>query len=215
MKYLFCFLFLFSSTLSYSQIEKIEIDKQIYEFETQQYIDSEPRGGEKKILTLSRINSLGKTKILSHILKDKWGDGNSESLELGDYVLSDSVITFYSFWCRKGDAPVSPYGARIQKYKFENSKLKLIESQIYIETTAIYWLENKGVQFLFKKPETEVDKHEFFKYIFDVEKEYHAKFVFGKQSDRLIQKVKAHLKEPIQKETKDWFKYKNSFGVKL
>ncbi len=137
MKFFLFFLFLFSSTVSYSQIEKIGIDKQIYEFEIQKYTDYEPEGGEREILTLSRIDSLGnKKKLLSHVLKDKWGDGNSESLELGNYVLSDSLLTFYSFWCRRGDAPVSPYGARVQKYKFKNSKLKLIEIECKFSLTS-------------------------------------------------------------------------------
>ena len=216
MRFLLLFFFLFSNLISYAQIEKIEIDGQFYTFESKIYDETELDSGQKEVVKIFRHDSLGNKKpILSHVLKEKWGDCNSESLELGDYLLTDSLLTFYSFWCRRGDAPASPYGARIQKYKFQNSKLRLIESQIYIETTAIHLMENKGIQFLFEKPKTVLEKKEFATYIATTEKTYHAKFVFGKQSDKLIKTVKNHLQSLIENETKDWLKEQNSFGVKL
>lgn len=170
---------------------------------------------EKNVLSVFQLKPENKIPILHHTLKEKAGDHNSESLQLGVYEIKDQYLILYSFWCRKGDAPVSPYGARIQKYQWKNNAFIQVSSQMYIEETRIDWKETIGIQFLFALPKNKQDEQEYIKYIREVEKKYQAEFVYGKGADTLIKLVKDKLKKKIQEETKDWIEIKSPFGVKI
>jgi hypothetical protein len=142
-----------------------------------------------------------KTKLHTHTISESMGDCNSISIELGDYEISDSTITFYSYWAHAGDAPASPYGIRKQVYILTpEGKLKQVKSGIYIEEAV-------------NKIPHELEKAELKQYVKDVEKKYNAKFVYGKDKENLFKEVKEKLKEPIQKETKHWKSvYKDKLG---
>lgn len=183
-----------------------------YEFK-EESIDNLDAEGQR--VKLYRIDSSGtKKQLLSHILISSRGDCNSNSLEIGDYKISDSTLTFYSFWCTMGDAPVSPYGARKQIYKIhKDGKITLQSSAIYIETTVTYWNENEGIQYLEKQPKNETERLALNRYIQKVEKEYHATFVLGDNAQQLISDVKEALDEQIQHETGDWDP-ETGFGIR-
>ncbi|WP_196889882.1 hypothetical protein [Aureivirga sp. CE67] len=169
---------------------------------------------QEEITELKIINSNNKIIFKKRIKFKRW-DCSSESLQLSKYEINNDTLTFYTFWCRKGDSPIRPYGARIQKYIYNSEEFKVIEAEIYIETTDINWEENKGIKYLFEKPKNEKERKYFSSYIRSVEKEYNSKFVYGKKADRLIKEVKEKLKIEIRKETSDWFKFKNSVRIKI
>ena len=205
--YISAFLLLFSF-LAFSQVETIVLNN--YSFELKKDKISNEDGEDIKIINLYRN---GSSKLLSHILKESIGDCNSESLEIGDYTVTGSTITFYSFWCTRGDAPVSPYGARIQVYKADNNGQMILDSsQVYIEAGSAGWIP--GLEFLFKKPTTNKEKEEFKTYIDEIESSYDATFVFGDDANELIKKVKEQLHKEITSTTKDW-NDENTFGIRL
>src|SRR5215217_6196187 len=62
------------------------------------------------------------------------GDCNSISEEWGSYEIKDSLLTFYTYWTKEGDAPVSPAGAMKRTYGvYRTGQVKLLAAFIYIE----------------------------------------------------------------------------------
>lgn len=156
-----------------------------------------------------------KNTLKEHCLYDGIGDCNSESIELGGYKISDSSVTFYSFWCHTGDAPVSPWGARKQVFSPNRSgKLEMVYSELYLEAGNPGWPETKGVEFLHEPVQTKADREDFHNYILLMEKKYQADFVYGKRADSLLKETRAFLKSEISRNTKHW-KPNGPFGTKL
>ncbi|MDU1889511.1 MAG: hypothetical protein E6767_02370 [Dysgonomonas sp.] len=150
----------------------------------------------------------GSRKLLTHRLKDKSSDSNSIAVEVGNYQIKDSTLTFFSYWGKVGDAPVSPYGARKQVYNVQaNGKVKMTENLIYLD--AGYMMASydgyKGQMFLDSVPRTAEDKKLFEEYKQTIEKEYNASFVKNKkQETALFKEVRVVLAEEIQAATKGW-----------
>ena len=110
MKQVFVFLFLSFTLNCFAQSDTITVNGHRFIFK----IEQENEDWETTFVNVFRIRN-GETKyLLKHILDCEIGDCNSLSVEMGDYIVSDSTIVFYSFWCWQGDAPVSPWG---QEYK--------------------------------------------------------------------------------------------------
>ena len=198
----------FLTFIAYGQKKNITVNN--YQFTFKTVTEYNENGDSIKKIEVFR----DKTKLLTHIINEVSGDCNSELIELGSYDTSDSTITFYSYWNRAGDAPVSPYGVRKQIYMVdETGKLLLTKSEIYIETSRQGWKENKGIELLFSSPKNDLEKKELKGYIAEVEKGYNAKFVFGATKDMLFKEVKTNLNNPIQKATKKWkIMYGDKFG---
>ena len=215
MKQIILILTLAFSINSYSQIDTVTING--YDFIFTHVKSSDTDDIENASVNLFRYGKNGEIKyLLNHTLDLTEGDCNSMSVEMGDYLIEDSAIVFYSFWCRQGDAPVSPWGARIQKYSVQkNGNVILASSRLYIETSRKDWYENKGIKYLFEVAKIKKEKIALKEYIETVEKEYNAKFVFGKDADKLLQDVKEKFSKRIELLLKDWNKIENSFGYKI
>ena len=206
--------YIFTLVLSFSlfinaQTETLTLNNVGFELkkETKPSVD----GDAIQMLNLCRKGS--SKKMLSHVLKESIGDCNSESLEIGGYTSTNSTLTFYSFWCTRGDAPVSPYGARIQVYSIDTTgKIKLKSSQVYIEAGRSGWIP--GLEFLNKKPITPKENKVFKEYIKEIETTYNANFVFDKKAKELLKEVKQQLQKEIEAATKDWDS-ETGFGVRM
>ncbi len=147
----------------------------------------------------------GQTKLLTHTISKAEGDCNSEAIELGTYALTDSTITFYSYWATAGDAPVDPFGARKQVYQVTaNGNLSFKQGSIYLETSRKGWHGDNGIQFLFAPPKNDIEKEQLQQYTTQVEELYKASFVIGDRKDNLLKEVKAKLKTAIAVQTKGW-----------
>jgi hypothetical protein len=137
-------------------------------------------------------------KVLSHTISLIEGDCNSESVQLGGYETQNNRFILYTYWTRTGDAPVSPYGFRKQIYSVdEKGRLILVKGIIYIETTRKGWYENKGMDFLFKKPANKEQRQQLKDYIANVETAYQATFVKGADKEALIKEVGHKLRKEI------------------
>ena len=215
MKLIILILTLAFSINSYSQIDTITIHG--YDFIFKHVKNADTDDVENVSVNLFRLETSGKIKyLLKHTMGLIEGDCNSTSVEMGDFLIKDSTIVFYSFWCRQGDAPVSPWGARTQEYNvFENGKVKMVSSKLYIETSRPDWHENKGIKYLFEGAKTNENKIALKEYIEIVEKEYNAKFVFEKDADKLLQNVKEKFSKRINLLRKSWDEIENSFGYKI
>ena len=200
---------------SFSQIDTINING--FDFIFKHVKNAYTDDIENTSVNLLRLETSGNTKyLLKHTMDLTEGDCNSTSVEMGDYLIKDTTIIFYSFWCRQGDAPVSPWGARIQEYNIsENGNVKMASSKLYIETSRPDWHENKGIKYLFENSKTKEEKIALKEYIESVEKEYNAKFVYGIESDKLLREVKQKFSKQIELLLKDWKEIENSFSYKI
>lgn len=143
-------------------------------------------------------------KVLSHTISLIEGDCNSESVQLGSYEIQNNTLILYSYWTRTGDAPASPYGFRKQLYSVnEKGQLLLVKGIIYIEMTRKGWHENKGMDFLFKKPATKEQRQQLRDYIAKVETAYQSTFVKGANKDALIKEVSYKLRKGIAASAKE------------
>ncbi len=164
--------------------------------------DSSENDTERQTLSVFRQDE--DRPLLVSLLREIWGDSNSLSVMVGDYDISDSTLVLYHFWTKNGDAPVSPYGARIQVYGIDASEnLVLKDSRLYIETMSdSYILQSmgkedigyhKGCLYLHHSPENATEEHDLDAYLSGVEEEYNGKFVFGEEADMLLDKVRKRL----------------------
>jgi len=209
MKVYISILSLFFSLFINAQTETLTLNNVVFELKKE--IKPSEDGEDIQVLNLYRNGS--SKKLLSHTLNEFLGDCNSESIELGNYKVTDSIITFYSFWCTRGDAPVSPYGARIQVYSIDTTgKIKLKSSQVYIEAGRSGWIP--GLEFLNKKPITPKENKIFKEYIKEIETTYNANFVFDKKAKELLKEVKQQLQKEIEAATKNWDS-ETGFGVRM
>ena len=134
--------------------------------------------------------------MLRLTLKDITGDCASKSLQDGAYTIDEKGVTLYSFWDRGGRAYLEPYGARVQRYEIQNdASLKLVSSKVYIEITRKRHDNNNGMEYLFNPPTTNKAKAKLKAYVDEIERAYHAKFVYGQEAKELISKVKKALQE--------------------
>lgn len=149
------------------------------------------------------------------VAKSIWGDSNSMSVNIGDFDVEGDTLILYNFWVKAGDAPISPYGARIQRYRIlGNGLISFISGEIYIETMSDYYIHqnrdkeelgyNKGSQFLSLPPVTKQDKTILRRYIQGVEKEYNARFVYNNEASLLFQIVRKRLSKWIDFYTAKW-----------
>ncbi len=137
--------------------------------------------------------------LLSFTLSDSTGGCSSKSMVNGSYEISDDTITFYTMWTRRGKANLSPYGARMQRYKvLDSGKLELIEGQVYVEETKKKHDNESGMEYLFHAPKTQEEKEKLQSYIKAVEEKYKATFVFEEDGKILIKEVKKALKRKMK-----------------
>lgn len=159
--------------------------------------------------------------------KSIWGDSNSLSVNIGDFDIRGDTLILYNFWAKAGDAPVSPYGARIQRYGLSgNGLISFISGEIYIETMSDYYIYQKrgkeelgynlGCLFVSKNPNTEKEKTIFKKYIQGVEKNYNARFVYNDEACSLFGLVRKRLSKQLDLYTGKWDEiyHENGFGFK-
>lgn len=183
--------------------------------------------GDVERQTLSIFHQNEDKPLLVSLLKEVWGDSNSMSVMVGDYDVSDSTVVLYHFWAKAGDAPVSPYGARIQTYGMDaNKKLILKGSMLYIETMSDNYIlqcmskqdlgYHRGCLYLHYPPKNATEKHDLNAYLAGAEKEYGSKFIIGKDADILLDKVRKRLSPALKQYTGDWnIRYEdNGFGYK-
>ena len=213
MKHLFALLLTAYSFACLAQTERLNING--YEFV---FKKTSGELNQLKSLKLFRIEPNREEKyLLEHILYEGLGDCNSLSVEMGNYVVEGNQIVFNTFWCRFGDAPVSPWGARSQTYQVQaDGKLALSASELYIETTRRDWEEgNEGMEYLFTPAETAEEKTAFTSYVKSAERDYFANFVFGKKAEALLQKVKSQFSSKIEELISNWEELGNPFGYKV
>ena len=133
-------------------------------------------------------------------LGDATGNCSERSLEDGSYEIEGDTITLYSLWNRRGKAYLSPYGAKIQKFKvLANGKLKIMSSQIYVEETKRNYDKESGMQYLFHAPTNKEEKEKLAQYVKSVEKKYKATFLFGQKGKNLMLQVKNAMKRKLKK----------------
>jgi len=133
-------------------------------------------------------------------LGDATGGCAARSLEDGSYEIEGDTITLYSLWNRKGKAYLSPYGAKIQKFKvLSNGRLKTISSQVYVEETKRNYDEESGMQYLFHAPTNKEEKEKLDDYVKGVERKYKATFLFGEKGKNLMLQVKEAMKRKLKK----------------
>jgi len=133
-------------------------------------------------------------------LGDATGNCSERSLEDGSYEIEGDTITLYSLWNRRGKAYLSPFGAKIQKFKvLANGKLKIMSSQIYVEETKRNYDKESGMQYLFHAPTNKEEKEKLAQYVKSVEKKYKATFLFGQKGKNLMLQVKNAMKRKLKK----------------
>ena len=177
-------------------------------------------GFPQRILNLYRTNAYPSPgePVLTHILHSQSGDSNSISYEFGKYEVGDTCIILYSYWCKMGDAPVSPFGARKQVYSVDKEgELIMTDSQIYMERYSDYW-EGKegcvGMKYLFSHPEDEMQSRQYRAYIDGVQEDFDARFVTGEKAQKLLNEVRGIMKEETDRYTAHWDKWEVGFGYK-
>ena len=195
MKKIFALLWLFSFWL-YASSQEITINHHTFTIVTEKYAIYDSKG---EVMRFYR--DIHDKKPLFHLtLSDATGGCSSRSLVDGAYEIEGNKIRLYSFFHRQGTAYVEPYGARIVEYEVDKSgELKKLSSQIYIETAQRGYENNKGMQYLFKRPQTEQEKRALANYVKQVEEQYSAQFLLGEGGKSLIKEVKEALNRKIKR----------------
>lgn len=147
-------------------------------------------------------------KLLTHTLKDKSGDSNSLTVEVGNYVINDTILIFYSYWGKVGDAPASPCGVRKQVFNIApNGRVAMTGSLIYLDAGHMMATYDgyKGLIFLDSVPRTTQDKKLLDEYKQTIKQEYNADFVKDKEQEAaLFKEVRTTLAKEIKKATEGW-----------
>jgi hypothetical protein len=199
MKRLLLFVLILSNTALFAQRDTLIINGHKFLFRFQH--SNDPDHDSISDVQLYRIEQGNSKRLLSHRLFISDGDCNSEALELGGYTVYDSLITFYSFWCKAGDAPVSPFGARKQVYKVAaDGKVTLASSVLYIEEG----YSNEGYGLLESTSLTAEEKELLNTYIARIEKDYGGNFLHGKKADELVDETRTALSHEITRSTDHW-----------
>ncbi len=159
----------------------------------------------------------GKKKLLSHTLFEEDGDCSSIMHQLGDYLVENNNIIFYTYWASADRMTLFlRFGFQKQVYSVaDNGIVQLKSSKIYIEDSLESanpdFVEDnrihKGIAYLNKPPTTDEEKMWLDDYITSIEKQYKAEFVFGEERKALEKEVRMKLEKKIEKYTKDWDKF--------
>ena len=193
MKQVFILAFAFSQLFSES-IQPITINKQQFNMVRESYDIYDSKGEFIRF-----YKDKNETALFRLTLKDVTGDCSSKSLQDGAYEIDEKGITLYSFWDRVGRAYIEPYGARVQRYEVEeNGTFKRVFSKLYIETTRQKHNNDSGMKYLFSKPKTAEEEKKLQSYVDEVERVYHGKFVFGKESKELLSLVQKALRKKVK-----------------
>ena len=180
------FFVLLSTYLLFStEIKHINIGKQDFMLTVEEYDVYDSKGEVLRVYKEMRNNDL--VFMFSLILKDRTGACSAKSVEDGYYEVTDTGITLYSHWDRRGKAYDAPYGARVQVYTLNNNyDLERTSSRLYIETERQNYNETSGMQYLFQKPQNEEEEEALKAYIRSVEHNFKGLFVFGDEAKKLI-----------------------------
>jgi hypothetical protein len=131
------------------------------------------------------------TVLLKQVFRERDGDCNSITLELGDYDVTDSSVIFYSYYAWQGGCCGLPSGVRMQEYVLDNfGNLVLKKASIFLER--------------YKERFYTMQKVDQANWVKNTEIGYNATFVKNKLALRLLKKVKTRLDKQIKKETKGW-----------
>ncbi len=188
---------LFVSTLFCATLEHVTINHQPFTIVKEKY---NAYGNSGEVFKFYQ----GDENKTSHFIRpfihyDKTGDCSAKSMIEGVYEIKGEEIYFYTLWSRKGKPPLSLYGARIEQYKvLKSGEFQLLTSKIYLEKGLKGEDETSGMSYLFNTPKNKKEKAQLHKYIAEVEEEYHAKFVMGKERTKLIEEVKKALAEEMK-----------------
>lgn len=198
----FLILFLFITQLfSEAKLEHVTINNHDFTIVTEDYDIYDSKGTVLKFYREERNNDL--KHLFSLTLYDKTGSCSAKSIENGHYEINGTTITLYSFWDRRGRIYDVPYGARIMKYDVQPSgTLKLISSEIYIETAEKSFDKESGMRFLWQTPETEKERMAFSRYIQNTERQFKGTFLVGEEAEQLMKKVKSALERKMSKRWK-------------
>jgi hypothetical protein len=140
-----------------------------------------------------------KKQLFSFTLDDTSGACHEKSVEEGSYETDASTITFYTLWNRYGNAD-APYGVRIKRYTVDTKgELKLLSSNIYVETERKSEMRESAMRFLFQSPVTKSEKEALHRYIESAEQRFKGTFVFGKEAESLIKAVNEALQRKKQR----------------
>ncbi|SFV53835.1 hypothetical protein MNB_SV-14-1770 [hydrothermal vent metagenome] len=181
-----------------ASLEHITINNYDFSIVKEDYHIYDSKGKIMKMYLEENNNNL--TFVLRLTLHDETGGCTSRSIQKGAYEINGSVITLYNYWDRKGKAYLAPYGWRIQKYKVLSSgKLKQIFGQIYLESTKQSYENDSGLKYLFTSPKTDEERAKKEEYIKEIEQKYKAKFVLGKEKNRLKEEVEEALKRKLKR----------------
>ena len=162
--------------------------------------DYDEYGSKGKTVTFYRKDNNGsKSSLFSFVLDDVTGGCNDKSVEKGVYEVNGTTVTFYTLWRRVGSIDDAPFGGRIKRYSvLKSGEVKLVSSYLYIEEHTKCSNLKSGMRFLFEEAKTAKEKKLFKEYIASIERRYKGKFVFDKESNRLIQDVRDALKRKIK-----------------
>ena len=118
-----------------------------------------------------------------------------KNAEEGSYKIEKNSIIVYSNWERI-DNDNAPIGDRMQVYKLdENGSFYVSDSKVYIEKTSRNDDADKGMKYLYTEAKTEDEKFLLANYITSVEQLFEAKFVMGKEAEKLTYEVNKALHE--------------------
>ena len=190
---IFILAFAFSQLFSES-IQPITINNQHFNMVKERYDVYDSKG---EFIRFYKDNN--ETILFRLTLKDVTGDCSSKSLQDGAYEIGEKGITLYSFWDRVGRAYLDSYGARIQRYEVEeDGTFKRVFSKLYIEATRQKHDNDSGMEYLFRKPQTEEEEKKLQSYVDEVERVYKGTFVFGEEAKELITTVKKALRAKVK-----------------
>jgi len=140
-------------------------------------------------------------------------DSNSAAYLLATYDLTDTRITLYHYWTKRGDMPVDPYGARKQIFRITDQGMwQQEEGKITIETISPYYIhqyggtENPhhgyhiGSEFMRRPPQTEEEYEWYRAYSQGVQEEYGATLITDSlEMAQLLKEVREKI-APVWKE---------------
>ena len=196
MRYLLLII-LFVSTLFSATLEHITINHQPFTIVKEKY-NAYGNSGEVFKFYQGDENKTSRF-IRPFIHYDKTGDCSAKSMIEGVYEIKGEEIYFYTLWSRKGQPPLSLYGARVEQYKvLKSGTFQLLTSKIYLEKGLKGEDETSGMNYLFQSPKNKKEKTQLHKYIAEVEEEYRSTFVMGEESKKLIEEVKKALAEEMK-----------------
>jgi hypothetical protein len=197
MRLFFIATLLITNLVAFSSVEDVTIGKFDFVIIKKSYNIYDSKGKVMKLYREEQNRNL--TFILRLTLKDVTGDCSSKSLQDGTYTVDKKGITLYSFWNRGGKAYTEPYGARIQRYEIQpDASLKLVLSQVYIESARKKYDNDSGMIYLFNPPTTDKNREKLKAYVSEIEELYNATFLYGAEAKELIAKVKDALQVKIK-----------------